>query len=290
MNPTQKQFSLNRGASRKQIPISNEFSPYVVEQISWYVYALQDPRDRKIFYIGKGKGNRVFAHAIDARAEGLSEVSQKIELIQAIHQAGKEVNTFIVRHGIPTEEQAYMVESALIDLCYLLDPNVDNSLFQIKNIVKGHHYQDLGTMTTGSINALYDAEDCPEITEAVMLFKIPVRWFPQMTNEELFESTHGWWRAGQRREKAKYAMAVSAGVIRGIYRIDNWRLRVEGDRGFQKDEKSRFGFSGVSTTDLDKYLNKSVKHLYKRGEQTPFKYINEPRSVQKANSYKGVSS
>ena len=40
------------------------------------------------------------------------------------------------------------------------------------------------------------------------------------------------------------------------------------------DEKARFGFSGVSTIDLDKYLNKSVKHLYRKGEQTPFKYIN----------------
>ena len=252
----------------------NEFSPYVVEQIRWYVYALQDPRSRKIFYIGKGKGNRVFAHAIDARAEGASEASQKIELIKAIHLEGKEVNTFIVRHGIPTEAQAYMVESALIDLCYLLDPQVDNSFFQIKNIVRGHHYQELGTMTTSSINALYDAEVCFEIVEPVMLFKIPVRWFPQMTTEELFESTHGWWRTSPRREKAKYAMAVSAGVIRGIYRIDSWRLRVEGDRGFQKGEKARFGFSGESTIELDKYLNKSVKHLFKIGEQTPFKYLN----------------
>jgi len=32
MNPTQKQFSLNRGASRKQIPISSRTDPFTFTQ------------------------------------------------------------------------------------------------------------------------------------------------------------------------------------------------------------------------------------------------------------------
>jgi len=252
----------------------NEFSAYVVEQIGWYVYALQDPRDKRIFYIGKGRGNRVFAHAINAQSEDSTDASQKIELIRSIHLSGNEVNAFIVRHRIHNEAQAYMVESALIDLCHLLDPKVDNDLFQITNIVRGHNYQEFGVMSTGSIIALYDAEVCPAISEPVMLFRIPARWFPQMTDEELFESTHGWWRVGMRREGAKYGFSVSAGVIRGIYEIDTWSQRKNGDRGFKQDEKPRFGFEGAPTNVLDKYMNKSVKHLFKNGDQTPFKYIN----------------
>ena len=95
-----------------------------------------------------------------------------------------------------------------------------------------------------------------------------------MTADELYESTHGWWRIGARRDGAKFAMAVSAGVIRAIYKIDSWELRTEGKRGYIKGEKPRFGFNGQLVNELDKYLNKSVKHLYKVGEQTPFKYVN----------------
>lgn len=39
-----------------------EFPSGVIEHLGWYVYRLIDPRDGSTFYVGKGKGNRVFAH------------------------------------------------------------------------------------------------------------------------------------------------------------------------------------------------------------------------------------
>ncbi|MBQ5524797.1 MAG: GIY-YIG nuclease family protein, partial [Paludibacteraceae bacterium] len=39
------------------------FSPDVQAKIGYYVYRLIDPRDYSTFYVGKGKGNRVFEHA-----------------------------------------------------------------------------------------------------------------------------------------------------------------------------------------------------------------------------------
>ncbi len=39
------------------------FPTGVSEQLKWYVYRLIDPRNGETFYVGKGQGNRVFAHA-----------------------------------------------------------------------------------------------------------------------------------------------------------------------------------------------------------------------------------
>lgn len=93
-----------------------EFPRSVMERIGTYVYALKDPRSGEIFYVGKGTGNRVFAHAA-AASPGLTE-TEKISRIRAIHAAGLDVRYEILRHGM-THDQAFEVESALIDFIAL---------------------------------------------------------------------------------------------------------------------------------------------------------------------------
>ena len=44
-------------------PQIDSFPPEVAERLQYYVYRLIDPRNGETFYVGKGKGNRVFAHA-----------------------------------------------------------------------------------------------------------------------------------------------------------------------------------------------------------------------------------
>ncbi len=44
-------------------------SPRVVENLGLYVYALRDPRDRSIFYVGDGRGNKIYSHDWDALGE-----------------------------------------------------------------------------------------------------------------------------------------------------------------------------------------------------------------------------
>ena len=40
-----------------------KFSNEVCKELKYYVYRLIDPRNGNTFYVGKGKNNRVFAHA-----------------------------------------------------------------------------------------------------------------------------------------------------------------------------------------------------------------------------------
>lgn len=38
------------------------FSDTVIEKLQFYVYRLIDPRNGETFYVGRGRGNRVFDH------------------------------------------------------------------------------------------------------------------------------------------------------------------------------------------------------------------------------------
>ena len=40
----------------------DHFPQKVVEELKWYVYRLVYPRNGETFYVGKGKGDRVFEH------------------------------------------------------------------------------------------------------------------------------------------------------------------------------------------------------------------------------------
>ena len=52
-------------------PMIDSFPPEVQGILGIYVYRLIDPRNGQTFYVGKGKGNRVFQHMnLDPVVEG----------------------------------------------------------------------------------------------------------------------------------------------------------------------------------------------------------------------------
>ena len=245
------------------------FSTFVCEQIGWYVYVLRDPRNGQVFYVGKGQGNRVFQHARDAIAFTDAD-AEKLERIRAIRADGRAVETFIVRHGIEAEKHAYDIEAAVIDAISLVLPT------GLSNVVVGHGHHELG-LAEASVGAiLYDAPRAPDITHPSVLIRIPRRWTPRMTAEELYEATHGWWAVGPQRNRAQYAFAVNHGVVRAVYLINSWRPRREGDRDWQHDagKKPRWGFDGSPASEMVAYLNTSVRHHFQQGMASPVIYLN----------------
>ena len=174
------------------------FTPYVSEQLKAYVYLLIDPRDGEVFYVGKGNGNRVFAHAQDALGDE-EAASDKLDRIREIHGAGQQVEHQLLRFGL-TDRTAFEVEAAAIQLL---------GTHELTNKVEGHHVWRRGRMTTDVAISLFDAPPAPEITERVILFRIPRLWSPEMSAEELYETTQGWWTLGTRRNGADYAFAVN---------------------------------------------------------------------------------
>lgn len=80
----------------------------------YYVYLLVDPRTDSIFYIGKGKGNRVSHHARDAK-RGTVQNAEKHKRICKIHDAGLHVKEVIFCNA-DDELHALRVERDMIDM------------------------------------------------------------------------------------------------------------------------------------------------------------------------------
>ena len=251
----------------------DRFPASVAEKLGYYVYLLSDPNTNEIFYVGKGTGSRVFAHARDALSS--DEETPKVERIRRILESGEKVTTEILRFGLD-EQTAFEVEAAAIELL---------NLTSLLNQVQGHGTLSRGRMSTDDV--IVELESLPiDVTVPALLIKPSRMWYRGMPDEELFEATAGWWRLGKRRELAKYAFAVVHGVIRGAWRIEAWRPRAEGDRGWEADPpgKPRWGFTGKQDPELDQYVGRSVAHYWRAGAQTPFTYVNCPSEPPEPSS------
>lgn len=65
----------------------------------WRPARLIDPRNAETSYVGKGIGNRLFAHVAGALADDGDGLGEKIERIRENRNAGLEVVHFVHRHG-----------------------------------------------------------------------------------------------------------------------------------------------------------------------------------------------
>lgn len=231
----------------------SEFSTSVCEKIGYYVYILKDPRTSTIFYIGKGVGNRVFQHVTGALTS--PEISDKLNLIREIQNSKNLVEHYILRHGL-TQTQSLEIESACIDLL---------GLENLTNRVKGHNTWKNGLKTIDEIIQYYDAKII-EIIEPSIIITVNRYYDRFITPESLYKITRSAWKVSKhRREKVQYAIASYRGIVREVYRIDDWNL---------KADENRWEFSGeIAEPEIrDKYLNQSLDNYIKKGSQNPIKY------------------
>lgn len=241
--------------------MSNLFlSQSTIEKLGYYVYILIDPRDNSVFYVGKGKGNRVNQHLLGALDEN-SEETDKIRRIREIQNLGLSVGLDIIRHEL-TEKEAFEVECSLIDLI---------GLHNLTNIQGGHHGSERGRMKLDDIKIKYEAEKIHGFDEPMILININRRYKPHMTSDEYFNATKGNWHISRIKAAAyQYVASVYIGIIREVFLVSKW---------LESDEPKRSYFEGTLATQSirDKYVNKSVSEYWKQGSQNPVKYVGTPK-------------
>lgn len=238
-----------------------EITPDLAHKLGHYVYAYVDPRDNSVFYIGKGIGPRATAHLED------KQESRKVARIKSVREQGLEPRIDIIAYGLRDDAEACRVEAALIELV---------GVHNLTNAVRG-----LGT-TNFPRRPLCDliiecAPERAEITDPSLLIRINKQFEYGMTELALYESTRGVWVIGKRRKRAKLAMAVYAGIIREVYEIESWHpagstLYLTRDaKKLARKKRTRWEFVGhvAPATVRDRYLGRSVAHLFKQGQQSP---------------------
>lgn len=119
-----------------------------------------------------------------------------------------------------------------------------------------------------------------DITEPTLLIRISKNYRQGMSAGELYDVTRGVWKVGERRKRARYAMAVYGGVVLEVYEINGWHHAGTTEYKTCPIEDmqvpGRWEFTGRVAADevRDKYLGGSVAHYFKLGDRNPVSYIN----------------
>ena len=239
------------------------FPKEVEEQLGFYVYRLVDPRNGETFYVGKGKGNRVFEHAlgkIDKDADDI--LGEKLKRIHEIIEAGFDVQHIIHRHGMD-EDTAFAVEAALID-----------AYPGITNIAGGRYSDDFGVAHSQQIIERYSAEEA-DLT-AHKLLEITLN---RKAEDNLLNSVRFCWRMNKTKaESVDYVLAAINGMIVDVFVADEWMdATPENFPEFSLEEpiEGRIGFKGrLADKEIRDFYRRKRLPEKKRGQANPFRYWN----------------
>jgi len=241
--------------------ILESFPPGVAQKLEHYVYRLYDPRNGETFYVGKGSGDRIFAHMRGVREideNGLDDL--KFKRIIEIRNKGFEVGHVIHRHGMDSAT-ALQVEAALIDAY----PGLTNKQ-------GGHGSNDYGCMHAHEVVERYCAPIADFSQHKVLLISVN----RSAEETDLYEAVRYAWKVNvSKAEKAEVILATQLGMIKDTFVVDMWEEATIENFPGKPAVEGRYGFHGkVASEEVRQmYKGKQVPPEYrKRGAANPIKY------------------
>lgn len=246
----------------------NSFSDITKQKLQYYVYALIDPRNNEIFYVGKGINDRVFQHEWEKET---AIESEKHLRINAIKESGNAVKKVILLYGL-TEESAFASESALINLLNYTEHH------KLTNIMSGHHAEPV--MTVEEFELFHGAELLTEkdIQHNLLVIKINALYEHGMSDDEIKDCARGHWVINiKNASKADYLVAVYHGIVVGVYENMQWYPSGKQTEFYPYlSEKTlamtKRKYCTCTSVPESKYLGKNISALVKTA-QNPISYI-----------------
>lgn len=233
-----------------------EFSQETIEAIRSYVYALIDPRKKesdasRIFYVGKGVGNRCFAHAEAETRWKAGEPNPKLKLIREIRKdTGESPPVSILAHCL-ADDEAHRLEAALI-----------STLQTDCNLVRGKYADDY-CLTTAGLEGRYSRPmQESELGHRVLLVNLngggEMPSYPNIQTEDFSRRVLMYWPLSDRNaDQVEYIIGVYRQVTRIVFRTHrtpdgraiyeriakskktnghpNWKRAFKGDRCPEKE-------------------------------------------------------
>lgn len=257
-----------------------KFNSDVHEKLGYYVYRLVDPRNGQTFYVGKGKGNRVFDHANadnvdcfykdnpDFERNYDNEDPAKIKKILEIKRIGLNVIHMIQRWGM-SEKAAFDVEAAFIDFF---------GLEHLTNKQKGHD-NERRMRWADDLNKELSAtpfEDYPQCGHKFILIKITddtINKNGGIENNGIYKAVRASWKQinPNRANKYPYVLAVRYGLVVGVYQINKngWKKTEDGKRAYFDGEEAPVEIQRI-------FLDHKIPDTYKvRGNRNPAMYCDK---------------
>lgn len=240
------------------------FSKEVCEELKYYVYRLVDPRNGQTFYVGKGKNNRVFAHAqcalqsspdVDFDSENDNDENLKYKTIREIKDAGLDVIYIIQKYGLE-ERDAFVIESVLID-AYSIQRELTNK-------IKGFNSSEPTNAITLQQSLCAKEYDDSDSNPKYMIIKVKDYWLNQ--RKDRYEATRSSWKVSlTKASKYPYVLSVTGGIVKEVYKVTEWHRCPWG----------RCEFTGEIAEPKVRniFINKKIPGKYRaKGAQSPYFY------------------